>query len=188
MRKPTVMPIVLASLCVAWFFYVTYTYGSTEDTNVLIRAGALSAQGLNLTEWWRLVTAMFIHIGTMHLLSNMLLLITFGVFIERAIGSIKFTILYLISGIGGNIVSAILEPNVVAAGASTALFGLMGFITMQIFNKRNNSLRHLGLGYFSLVALNVFYTFSHPEISITGHIGGFITGAIIGIFQLIEDK
>lgn len=188
MRKKPFVYIIFTLMCIGWFAYVTTQYGSTEDTAVLVRAGALPGHSLSLQESWRLLSAMFVHIGFSHLLVNMSLLISMGMVIEHQIGHIKFALLYISSGISGTLTSSIIEPNVVSAGASTALFGLMGFVTAQLFNSSNRQLQHVGKSYLMLVAVNIFYTFSNSNISITGHLGGFALGFVLGLAQVIADR
>ncbi|MBF0848861.1 rhomboid family intramembrane serine protease, partial [Streptococcus danieliae] len=74
------------------------------------------------------ITPLFVHIGLDHLLSNMLLLITVGRVLETLIGSFKFTMLYLLSGVAGNLAVVFYDPNTITAGASSALFGVLGLL------------------------------------------------------------
>jgi membrane associated rhomboid family serine protease len=123
--------------------------------------------------WYRLVTAMFIHYGIIHLALNMWALWILGRQLEAALGRTRFLALYLVAGIGGNVASYLFEGGL-AAGASTALFGLFAAFAIVV--------RRLGgslAGILPLLAINLYLTFVIPGISIAGHIGGLITGAIV---------
>lgn len=128
-------------------------------------------------EYWRLVTAMFVHFGVLHIAMNMYVLWVLGRYLERALGSVRFLALYLICGIGGNVVVFLFSnPRGLSAGASTAVFGL--FSAMFFINRK------LGLSTSSVVVMiviNLVFTFSVANISIWGHIGGLATGVVAGL-------
>lgn len=131
--------------------------------------------GIAAGEWWRLITAMFLHYGLLHILTNMWALWQLGRYLESALGPVRFTALYLIAGLGGNVAAYLFTPpNQQTAGASTAIFGL--FLAAIVVNRR------LGLQIAQLVPLlvvNLIITFSIPNISIAGHLGGLATGGLV---------
>ena len=137
------------------------------------------------TEWWRLFTAMFVHIGVIHIALNMYCLWSLGPLAERLFGRWKFLSLYLLSGVGGNVLSVALHPTLVAAGASGAIFGVAGALLPvlhlrdipAIVNLRGRRGR-LGIGGF--IAYNLIYGFANTGIDNAAHIGGLITGFAIG--------
>jgi len=155
-----------------------------SDTSVT-RAGAVIGyasytlngpmHGIAAGEWWRLITAMFLHYGLLHILTNMWALWQLGRYLESALGPIRFTALYLIAGFGGNVAAYLFtSPRQETAGASTAIFGL--FLAAIVINRR------LGLQIAQLVPLlvvNLIITFSIPSISVAGHLGGLVTGGIV---------
>lgn len=129
--------------------------------------------GVAAGEWYRLVTAMFVHYGAVHLLLNMMLLLQIGTYLEERFGPLRFLALYFLAGFGGNVaIYALQEPYIPAAGASTATFGLV--IGIIIVNRRlaldNSSL-------IPLLVMNLIYTFGLPGISVEGHLGGLAAGA-----------
>jgi membrane associated rhomboid family serine protease len=129
--------------------------------------------GIDHGGWYRLVTAMFIHYGIFHLLMNMWALWILGRQLEAALGRARFLALYLVAGIGGNVAGYLFEAGL-GAGASTALFGLFAAFAIVV--------RRLGgslAGILPLLAINLYLTFAIPGISVAGHIGGLITGAIV---------
>jgi membrane associated rhomboid family serine protease len=138
-------------------------------------AGAQAFPGVDDGGWYRLLTAMFIHYGLIHLLMNMWALWVLGRQLEAVLGRGRFLALYLLGGLGGNVAAYLFSPNALSAGASTALFGL--FAAFAIVVKR------LGGNLASVIpilVINLILTFSIPGISIAGHLGGLVTGAMVG--------
>ena len=126
-------------------------------------------------EYYRLVTAMFVHYGLIHLLTNMWALWIIGRPLEAMFGPVRFLAVYLVCGIGGNVACYLFAPYSASAGASTAIFGLFAVFYFV--------LRKLGRDASQLVPLlviNLAITFFVPGISRAGHIGGLITGAAVG--------
>jgi membrane associated rhomboid family serine protease len=125
-------------------------------------------------EWWRVVTGGFLHIGFIHIAVNMLSLWILGRDLERVLGRVRFAAVYFLSLIGGSIaVMVFASPDTGAAGASTALYGLMGCYLVAVLRLKLNPRPIL-----ITLAVNVFITFSLPGISIQGHFGGLVVGAI----------
>ena len=125
-------------------------------------------------QWWRVVTGGFLHYGFIHIAVNMLSLWMIGRDMERVLGRVRFAAVYLLSLIGGSIaVMLFADPDTGAAGASTALFGLLGCYLVAVVRLKLNPRQIL-----VNLALNAFITFAVPGISIQGHIGGLVTGAI----------
>lgn len=158
--------------------------GGSENDAVLIQFGANYAPRIVAGETWRLITANFLHIGIVHLLVNSYALYALGPETEALFGSSRFVTIYLMSGLSGSILSFGLGAGaVVSAGASTALFGLLG--TLLAFFVRNR--KHFGsVGerrvqhYVFLALINLIYGLTTPGIDNLGHIGGFIGGATLG--------
>jgi membrane associated rhomboid family serine protease len=141
------------------------TYGPDDTTLHGIAAG----------EWYRLITAMFLHYGVLHLLLNMYALWILGRDLERVLGPLRFTALYLLAGLGGNVAAYLFTaPNAATAGASTAVFGLMAAIFVI--------LRRLKLSVapiLPIIVINVIFTFTIANISVAGHLGGLAVGGIV---------
>ncbi|GAA0562774.1 rhomboid family intramembrane serine protease [Paractinoplanes ferrugineus] len=131
--------------------------------------------GVAAGEWWRLGTAMFLHYGVLHLLLNMMLLWQLGRYLEAQLGPIRFTALYLLAGFGGNVAAYVFTPqNQPAAGASTAVFGLVA--AMFVVNRR---LKLDVTALIPLLVVNLLFTFTISNISVAGHLGGLVAGAIV---------
>jgi membrane associated rhomboid family serine protease len=133
------------------------------------------AHGVAAGEWYRLITAMFVHYGLLHLLLNMYALWILGRDLERVLGPLRFMALYLLAGLGGNVAAYLFTaPNAATAGASTAVFGLMAAIFVIL--KR----LHLSVApILPIIVINVIFTFTIANISVAGHLGGLVIGGIV---------
>jgi membrane associated rhomboid family serine protease len=122
-------------------------------------------------ETWRVVTAAFLHVGPLHLVLNMLALLVFGSEIERGIGRWRYAALYAISLLGGAAAIQLFGENRYVAGASGAIYGLLGAITVFLLFRRQDV-----RGILTLLAINIVISFL-PGISLLGHLGGLVAGA-----------
>lgn len=156
--------------------------GGSENISALVAAGAkvngLVAQG----QWWRLITPIFVHIGWQHILINSLTLYFMGQQLEFLYGPLKFIGLYLLSGIGGNLMSFAFGSSAsLSAGASTSLFGLFGlYITLGLIFRKNEVIRQWAQQFLLLIILNLGTDIFMGGIDIWGHIGGALTGCLLG--------
>lgn len=127
-------------------------------------------------EWWRVVTSGFLHLSVTHIALNMLALYFIGLGLERVLGGWRYLSLYLLSLLGGS-AAVMLFAGVTSAsaGASGAIFGLMGalLVTLKRFKL---DMRQAGV----VIALNVVATFAIPGISWQAHLGGLVVGALVG--------
>ncbi|WP_419922434.1 rhomboid family intramembrane serine protease [Candidatus Poriferisodalis sp.] len=131
-----------------------------------------------LGEWWRIVTGTFLHIDLRHLLFNMLVLYLLGRRLEGVTGRALLVGIYAVSLVGGSAGALLLRPDVAAVGASGAVYGLMGAAYLVELLRGGNPWRD-GLG--SLILINVALSFLIPNISIGGHLGGLVAGALCGV-------
>lgn len=156
--------------------------GGSENISALVAAGAkvngLVAQG----QWWRLITPIFVHIGWQHILINSLTLYFMGQQLEFLYGPLKFIGLYLLSGIGGNLMSFAFGSSAsLSAGASTSLFGLFGlYVTLGLIFRKNEVIRQWAQQFLLLIILNLGTDIFMGGIDIWGHIGGALTGCLLG--------
>jgi membrane associated rhomboid family serine protease len=155
--------------------------GSVGGNSVLSKA-ALNGPDVADGEVWRIITSGFMHYGTLHLLFNMYMLFILGQLLEPAIGRLRFGLIYLVALVCGSLGVLIVTPDALTAGASGAVFGLMGAAIVVMRNRGLNVMQS-GLGITLL--LNLAITFTISNISIGGHIGGLIGGAIAG-WVLVE--
>ena len=146
--------------------------------SVLLDDGSVSRATIADGEYWRLLTAGFLHAGLFHLLFNMFALYVLGGLVEPAIGRFRFGLIYLVSLLAGSFGALLLSPNSPTVGASGAIFGLMGAAVIVMRN-RGLSAMESGLGFW--IVLNLVITFTVPNISIGGHVGGLLGGGLAAL-------
>lgn len=144
-----------------------------------------SVQGIGCTEisrgvrdgaYWELLTAIFTHQQLLHIGSNMLSLWMIGPYVEVALGRVRYVATYLLCGLGGSaLVFWSASPNVPTLGASGAIFGLLG-VLIVLFLRRGLPVQQLLI----VAALNFYLTFAYSGISWQAHVGGFVTGLVVG--------
>ena len=146
----------------------------------LIRFGAIEPYYIiNHGEYFRLFTAMFIHVGALHLMHNMLALYIFGTRIERYYNRLNFLIIYTFGGLVGSVFSLIFSRSV-AAGASGAIFALIGAaaVMTKVSKQDLEGLNYHTMLIYIIVSVGVGLTL--PNVDNFGHLGGLIGGAVIG--------
>ena len=135
------------------------------------------AIGVAQGDWWRLITAPFLHYGPVHLGLNMLVLWFIGPALEEYFGRWRYLLLYLVAGLAGSAGALILSPNALTVGASGAIWGLMGAAVLLEARK----IYVFGGQAMGLVVFNLIFTLLVPGISLGGHIGGGIGGALAAL-------
>ncbi|MFC4101785.1 rhomboid family intramembrane serine protease [Paenibacillus xanthanilyticus] len=158
---------------VVWLL-MTY-YGGSTNTATLIQFGAKYAPLIDEGEYWRLVTPMFLHIGGLHLWFNTVSLLSLGGRIERVLGSGTFFLLYMTAGIVGNLSSYWFSPSI-SAGASGAIFGLMGALLYLTVKEPDTWGEMMGFSIYSGLVMNVILGFVVPGIDNYAHFGGLVGG------------
>jgi len=132
-------------------------------------------------QWWRIITSMFLHGGFLHLLFNMFALFLFGPELERIAGKIRFITVYLLSGIFGNVATFVVEhANYASVGASGGIFGIFGAYAALVYYTRR-TMPQLKQIIMPIIVIAVIMTFLQPNVNISAHLGGLITGFIIGL-------
>ena len=188
-RDEPVLTYVLIGINTAVALGALLSGGSAATGGVgassILSDGSVSRAAIADGEYWRLVTAGFLHAGFFHLAFNMLALWILGGMLEPAVGRLRFGLIYLVSLLAGSFGALLLTPSSPTVGASGAIFGLMGAAAV-ILRHRGISLMESGLGVW--IGLNLLITFSVPNISIGGHIGGLVGGALAAalMFELGE--
>jgi len=177
-KKPIITYLIIGINII--LFLLTYILGSgSEDTKTLIDFGALYYPLVKSGEYYRLITACFLHIGIFHLLFNMYALYIVGSQIESFYGKTKYLIIYLFSAIMGTMFSCLFVKDAISAGASGALFGLFGSMLYFGYHYRLYLGSALKSSIIPLLIFNLFLGFILPGIDISAHIGGLIGGTII---------
>ena len=155
---------------------------ATGSAETLLDLGAMVPLLVADGEWWRLLTAIFLHIGILHLAFNSLALLVFGGLIEEAFGPVRMVALYFVTGFAASVASFTFgSPLVAAAGASGAIFGMLG--AWLAFNLRRRSLslaRSNVQSALFLIGINLVFGFTVPGIDNLAHIGGLVSGIAAG--------
>jgi membrane associated rhomboid family serine protease len=149
------------------------------DGSVLIRMGA-KCPLIFAGQWWRLVTANFLHLGLLHIFFNMWCLVDIGPMVESLFGTPKFMVLYLVTGVCGFLLSLWYSPFVVSAGASAAILGLIGIMIGASFHHGTMGKDLRSQLWKWLIYIFIFGLFF--AIDNAAHIGGLISGLALGYF------
>lgn len=183
-KKPEAVCTTALIIINAAVFLILSVSGNTEDMYFMLEHGAVYepfvVQG---HEFYRLFTSMFLHFGIDHLLNNMVLLGALGWNLEMEIGKVRFLAVYLVSGIGGNIFSLYhgvrAQEYAVSAGASGAVFGLMGALLYVVIANRGRLGRLSGRGMMFMVALSLYFGITSSGVDNLAHIGGLVCGFVL---------
>lgn len=185
-QKPeAICTVTLIVINVAVFFILTM-FGDTEDAVFMLQHGAMYEPNIiEGHEYYRIFTCLFLHFGITHLLNNMVLLGALGWNLELEIGKVRFVIIYFASGIIGNIVSLFydltLEQPAVSAGASGAIFGLMGALLYVVIANRGRLGRLSGRGMLVMVILSLYFGLTSTGVDNLAHIGGLVSGFLLAV-------
>ena len=184
-------PIVTYSLifiCILVFIlmYVLGT-GSTDNYTLLVFGANVDTLTKN-GDYYRLFTSMFLHIGILHLLCNMYSLYIIGKEVENVFGKVKYLIIYLLSGIAGSILSLAFNHNTICAGASGAIFGLLGALLYFGYYYRTYLGATLTRSIIPVIVLNLIIGFTSSGIDNAAHIGGLVGGILIAMAVGVPDK
>lgn len=163
-------------------FIVETLSGGSQNYQTLLLMGAKTNALVQSGQWWRLITPIFLHIGIFHIFMNGFTLLYVGQILEPMVGHWRFFVIYMLSGIMGNLASfAFGANNAISAGASTSLFGMFAaFLALGIIYRENRFLRELGKSFLGLIAINLLMDLTMSGIDIWGHVGGAIGGLFLG--------
>lgn len=167
-------------------FFLLSLRGDTESGYFMLQYGAMYEPLVtDGHEYYRLITSLFLHFGIQHLLNNMVMLGALGYQLENEVGRVKFLLIYFISGIGGNLCSLYWNVShgeqVISAGASGAIFGLMGALLYIVAVNRGRLGRLSGRGMLIMVALSLYFGLTSSGVDNSAHIGGLICGILITV-------
>ena len=182
-RRPVVTWTLLAVNVLLWL--AMEGTGDSEEPEHLRRYGAMFGPLIADGEYWRLFTAMFLHIGFMHLLFNGAALLILGRMVEQVYGHVGFAIIYVIAGLSGSVVSYIfINPITTSAGASGAIFAILGALAAYLLARRG-VLGEMGRQFLSwiliIAGINLIFGFVMVEIDNWAHIGGLAAGFLLGL-------
>ena len=136
-------------------------------------------------DWWRTITSGFVHVSIIHIGFNMYLLFILGRLMEPSIGTARFVFLYFASLLAGSFVALLFEPNAVSAGASGAIFGVLGATFVIARGRRLDAIAgQIGI----LILFNLILTFGAGHISIGAHVGGLVCGVLCGVLIIAGER
>ena len=173
---PVVMGIIVA--CVVIYIVQRSSIQVTIDY-------AANPLAISQGEWWRLITATFLHSPTIifHILFNMWVLYMYGTEVERTFGPVRFAVMYMVAGFGASAVSYAFSScaSVGSVGASGAIFGVVGILAVHLYNRRTTQfVRQYLNGIVGFIVINLIFGFTVAQIDNAAHIGGLVFGAMLG--------
>jgi rhomboid protease GluP len=182
---PWVSPALVAINVVVFAMMVVAGAGLfTPDGAVHVAWGSNFGPYTTDGQWWRLFTSMFLHFGLIHIALNMWALWDLGRLAERLYGNWVFLALYILAGLAGSIASVTWNNNVNSAGASGAIFGVLGALLAYMLDKRNevpiSVMKKHRNATLAFIAYSLFYGLSHKGVDNAAHIGGLVAGVILG--------
>ena len=191
-KPEAVCTVALIVVNVAVFMIMTM-FGDTEDAVFMLQHGAMYEPFvIQQHEYYRIITCLFLHFGIDHLLNNMVMLGALGWNLELEIGKVRFLVIYFVSGIAGNILSLFYdlstENPAVSAGASGAIFGLMGALLYVVILNRGRLGRLSGRGMLIMVVLSLYFGFASSGVDNFAHIGGLVSGFILAVILYRKKK
>lgn len=178
--------IMFVVLNILYFLSIVASRGlhAVNDTNIMLEMGALNYESFVGGRWYEIITSLFMHFGISHLLNNMVLLLYVGCELEDRIGSLRYFILYLLAGICGNFASLwyyhSIGEAVVSAGASGAIFGVIGALFVVLLKQGKNSQNLTPKRLLFLAGITIYYGMTTIGVDNAAHIGGFLGGIISG--------
>ncbi|MDO5136738.1 MAG: rhomboid family intramembrane serine protease [Eubacteriales bacterium] len=182
-KVPVTAALILLNLAV---FLATDFTGGSENTAHMIQWGAsYTPLILEEGEWYRLFTAMFLHFGITHLGNNMLVLFVLGQRLEPAIGKARFLAIYLLAGLGGNLISLGREIQgkdfAVSAGASGAVFGIMGAMLYVLLLCKGRLSDLTARQVLIMAAFSLYFGFTSGGVDNAAHVGGLLCGFLAAL-------
>ena len=196
-RRPVVTYALIAVNVLIWLAmeFEGRSRGGSESPEVLLQFGAMYGPLIAAGEYWRLFTAMFLHVGLLHLAFNGFGLLIFGRIVEGIYGPVRFSLIYVLAGLFGSVASYLLNSVSIGAGASGAIFGVLGALA-AFFLVRREMLGEVGrqnlTGLAVIAAINLVFGFSQPGIDNWAHMGGLVAGFALGMalapnYRLVDD-
>ncbi len=167
---------ILVAINVLAFLWESSTFGGVNYDHGYLYGPDVVVHG----QWWRIVTAAFLHGSIPHVLLNMVALLQVGNIVETMFGKVRFALLYAVAIAGSGLCVLYFNYDVPTLGASGAIFGLFGAL-VAVGLRLGARGRSLIAQVIPIIAINLLFTFSVPGISAAAHVGGLVTGFIAGL-------
>lgn len=184
-KRFPVMNITMVLLNVLIFVVLSF-FGDMESGHFVAEHGGMFPLYVTRDgEWWRLITSMFLHFGILHLSNNMVILFFTGDKLEQAVGRLKYLIIYLGSGICGGLLSLVVmtqqQDYAVSAGASGAIFGVIGALLWIVIRNRGRLETLTTRGMILMIVLSLYFGFTSTGVDNWCHIGGLLGGFFLSV-------
>ena len=178
---PVATCALIALNLMAWFAVASVYHVSPfspQHSFLLLKVGAINGELLGAGQWWRLITSQFLHVHFPHLVFNVGSLLLLGILLESELGFWRFIVLYLGSGVVGQIIGVAATPALVSSGASQATMGLAGGAAVGLLRQPHARTARLII-LLIVVAVQVILDVAAAGYIKAGHLGGFCAGAVI---------
>ena len=182
-KEPVTVLLILINTLI--FLVVEFTGGSGNGQHMLECGAAYAPLILEQGQWYRMFSSMFLHFGAPHLINNMLVLFVLGQRLEPVTGKIKFFLIYIFGGLGGNMLSLFLDMYAgnasLSAGASGAVFAVMGGMIYVIIRHRGRVADLTVRQMLIMAAFSLYFGFASEGVDNVAHIGGLLSGFLIAV-------
>lgn len=181
-KEPVTVFLILINILV---FVAVELTGGTDNTLHMLQCGAAYTPAVIGGEYYRIFTSMFLHFGPEHLLNNMLVLFVLGGRLEPVVGRIRYLLIYLLGGIGGNLLCIFLELKsddlAVSAGASGAVFAVMGAMIYAVIRGRGHLADLSARQILIMAAFSLYFGFTSEGVDNAAHVGGLLSGFLLAV-------
>ena len=182
-KEPVTILLILLN---ALIFLIVEITGGSENGQHMLECGAVYAPLIiEQGQWYRMITSMFLHFGAPHLINNMLVLFVLGGRLERTVGKLKYLLIYLLGGMGGNLLCLFLELDsadfAVSAGASGAVFAVMGAMIYAVIRGRGHIEDLSARQVVIMAAFSLYFGFTSEGVDNAAHVGGLICGFLLAV-------
>ena len=182
-KEPVTVLLILINTLI--FLVVEFTGGSENGPHMLECGAAYAPLILEQGQWYRIFTSMFLHFGAPHLINNMLVLFVLGQRLEPVTGKIRFFLIYIFGGLGGNMLSLFFDMHAgntsLSAGASGAVFAVMGGMIYVIIRHRGRVADLTVRQMLIMAAFSLYFGFASEGVDNVAHIGGLLSGFLIAV-------
>ena len=182
-KEPVTVLLILLNTLI--FLIVEFTGGSENGQHMLECGAAYAPLILEPGQWYRVLSSMFLHFGAPHLINNMLVLFVLGQRLEPAVGRLRFLLIYIAGGLGGNFISLFWDMRTgdysVSAGASGAVFAVMGGMIYVIIRHRGRVADLTMKQMLIMAAFSLYFGFASEGVDNAAHAGGLLCGFLAAV-------
>lgn len=181
-QQPVTLGLLVLNLLVFIAMQLAFPFRGSSGEAIFV-FGGLYGDYIRLvpTALWRLLSSNFVHIGFEHLLMNSISLYIVGQIAEQVWRMRDYVILYLLAGVFGGILTLLLSPSSLSAGASSSIFGLFAGVAVLGYFGRNPILKQMGKSFQTMILVNLVFNLFMPSVNIWGHLGGAVGGAMLAL-------